>query len=276
MIRCQSCGHENQPIFRFCLRCGSELGEIEAAAKPKPSPPTKGRGRSSDCPHCGAAPTAGRRFCLDCGREAVPPGPDEGPRNRVGQLVLIQPDGSDGPVRPLFDGATSIGSVSGDHVFPEDELMSAHHADIVVEKGETRIYDRDSTCGTFVRIQEAMPLEDGSQFRVGQQLLEVSLGPGKGEVWGKVVRVARSFDDKQSYTLEGENVFIGRERGHIVFPEDGYVSGSHAVLFRQDGELMLKDLDSSNGTYVRTHRGQLSGATPFVLIGAQLFRIELD
>ena len=278
MIRCQSCGHENQPIFRFCLRCGAELGSPEpAAAPPEPVAKRSAANDAGGCAHCGADVPKDLRFCVECGREVRPRDADDGPRDQVGQLVLIQADGSDGPSRPVFDGVTSIGGAAGDHVFPEDELMSPHHADIVVEAGDIRIFDRDSTYGTFARIQDAVFLGNGAQFRIGQQLLEIHLGSGEGpDVWGEVVRLAGGDEANERYTLEGENVFLGRERGHIVFPVDGYVSGSHAVLFRQDDGVMLKDLDSSNGTYARISEGTSLGANPFVLIGSQLFRVEID
>ena len=47
---------------------------------------------------------------------------------------------------------------------------------------------------------------------------------------------------------------MGRERGEIRFLHDGYVSGSHAVLSQASGQVTLRDLGSSNGTYVNGRR----------------------
>ena len=74
---------------------------------------------------------------------------------------------------------------------------------------------------------------------------------------------------------DGENL-IGRELGDITFPSDGFVSGRHAVLEVGPDRLMLRDLGSSNGTFLRL------GAPTFVdngdqfLIGRQLVRVELS
>lgn len=277
MIQCEKCGHQNQPIFRFCLKCGTELprhsGAAPVVAKAKPAPERPKR--VERCPHCSADLPEGRRFCAACGREAVPT-EKPGPRREVGRIVLIRPDGSDGQAWPLYEGLTAVGSGAGDHVFTEDEMMSTHHADFLVEAGEAHVFDRGSRAGTFVRIQEAVPLSDGAQFRIGQQLLQVALDDLNLDPWGEVVRLASPSGEEQGrYLLEGENVFLGRERGHVTFPDDGYVSGSHAVIFRENGRAMLKDLDSSNGTYVRIPGKQKLGQRRLVLIGAHLFRVEL-
>jgi pSer/pThr/pTyr-binding forkhead associated (FHA) protein len=74
---------------------------------------------------------------------------------------------------------------------------------------------------------------------------------------------------------DGENA-IGRENGDITFPSDGFVSGRHAVMQVAPERLLLRDLGSSNGTFLRL------GAPSFVdngdqfLIGRQLVRVELS
>jgi len=278
VIQCEKCGHQNQPIFRFCLKCGTELPRHggTAAVAPKPKPAPERPKRIEKCPHCQANLPEGRRFCAECGREAVP-ADKPGARRQAGRLVMIRPDGSDGRSWPLYEGVTALGSGAGDHVFTEDEIMSSHHADFLVEAGEVHVFDRGSRAGTFVPIGESVPLSDGSQFRIGQQLLQVALEDLSGDPWGEVVRLSGPEGEEQGiYLLEGENVFLGRERGHVTFPDDGYVSGSHAVIFRENGRAMLKDLDSSNGTYVRIDGRQKLGAGRLVLVGAHLFRVELS
>ena len=47
---------------------------------------------------------------------------------------------------------------------------------------------------------------------------------------------------------------LGRERGDILFPEDGYVSGLHCRLTWDGQRLFLTDLGSSNGTFVNGRR----------------------
>ena len=50
--------------------------------------------------------------------------------------------------------------------------------------------------------------------------------------------------------INAADEFLGRERGDILFPEDGYVSGLHCRLTWDGQRLFLTDLGSSNGTFV--------------------------
>jgi predicted component of type VI protein secretion system len=64
--------------------------------------------------------------------------------------------------------------------------------------------------------------------------------------------------------------------GDITFPTDGFVSGRHAVLTVRKDQLAVRDVGSSNGTFMR-----LAGPT-FVdngdqfLMGRQLLRVEIQ
>lgn len=72
----------------------------------------------------------------------------------------------------------------------------------------------------------------------------------------------------------GDAVTLGRERGDILFPEDGYVSGQHARVSMRDGKFWLADLNSSNGTFVRIRGERAVKSGAYVLMGQQLFRIS--
>jgi pSer/pThr/pTyr-binding forkhead associated (FHA) protein len=67
---------------------------------------------------------------------------------------------------------------------------------------------------------------------------------------------------------------MGRERGDILFPEDGYVSGTHARISLGQERVTLADLGSSNGTFLRIRGERKLPAAAFILMGQQLFRIE--
>ena len=58
---CPSCGHENQPQNRFCLKCGSPLGE-EAEALARDESVT-----FRVCASCGHQNRAENRVCVKCG-----------------------------------------------------------------------------------------------------------------------------------------------------------------------------------------------------------------
>jgi pSer/pThr/pTyr-binding forkhead associated (FHA) protein len=80
--------------------------------------------------------------------------------------------------------------------------------------------------------------------------------------------------DGSAFPLFGDSVVMGRERGDILFPEDGYVSGTHARISLRDGRVFINDVGSSNGTFLRVRGERKVPNATFVLMGQQLFRLE--
>lgn len=67
----------------------------------------------------------------------------------------------------------------------------------------------------------------------------------------------------------------GRERGDILFSEDGYVSGLHCRIAKgEDGRMYLTDVGSSNGTFVRLRGERDLAPGDVLLMGQQLFRVD--
>jgi pSer/pThr/pTyr-binding forkhead associated (FHA) protein len=79
--------------------------------------------------------------------------------------------------------------------------------------------------------------------------------------------------DGPAFPLFEEKVRMGRERGDILFPEDGYVSGLHCELFIREGRVFIKDLGSSNGTFLRVRESRPIPTGSLMLMGQQLFRV---
>ena len=57
----------------------------------------------------------------------------------------------------------------------------------------------------------------------------------------------------------GDEVTVGRAAGCQIIVDDNYVSQLHARLFLRDGQLLVEDLGSTNGTYL--NRAKVSGPT---------------
>ena len=90
--------------------------------------------------------------------------------------------------------------------------------------------------------------------------------------WGRVSVIVGRDVDGPAFPLFDETVVLGRERGDILFPEDGYVSGTHAQLTLRGGQVYLSDLGSSNGTFFRIRGSRLIPSGSLLLMGQQLFR----
>ncbi len=255
MRRCPSCGSDVPPTFRFCGTCGFRMDE-QSAPSPMPQPPMGGQ------PY--GAPT----------------------RSRL-SMTLIRPDGTEGGTHDLRPGENKLGRSFGP-VFENDGYLSPVHALLDIRGTQGIVRDLDSLNGVFVKMTQEEELQSGQIIRIGQELLRFEIiptpeptadgtelmgSPNPG-YWGKLTVIIGRDVTGAAFPLLGESVTLGRERGEINFPDDGYVSGLHARISLRDGHVFLADLGSSNGTFIKVNGERGVGNESFVLLGQQLFRLN--
>jgi pSer/pThr/pTyr-binding forkhead associated (FHA) protein len=253
------------------------------------------------CPNCGKMVASAFAFCGGCGHrmkpapgamaeaavaraEAVAAAPARA--TLQGHLTLIRPDGTEGGVFPLHEGSNLIGRGQAP-LFDADPYLSPRHAEFQLTANGLDVVDLRSLNGIFVRITEEEPLESGDSFRIGQELLRFDgiaistpledgteiIGTPNPGYWGRLSVVVGRDLDGPAFPLYDETANIGRERGNILFPEDGYVSGGHCQLVVREGRVYLKDLGSSNGTFLRVRERRTVPSGSLMLMGQQLFRV---
>lgn len=276
-------------------------------AAPQTAAPVPAAG-ATPCPQCGKPVAAGYAFCGACGHRMKPaaaPAPQAAPAAEVprtmflagpaptaskaaprGHLTLIRPDGSDGEMHPLQEGDNLMGRGQG-AVFDADPYLSPRHAEFVLSDEGLIVRDLRSLNGVFVRITQEEPLEHADVFRIGQELLRFDViappapledgtelvGTPNPGYWGRISVIVGRDMDGLAFPIFDEAVVLGRERGDIVFPEDGYVSGTHAQVTLRDGRVYLSDLGSSNGTFIRIRGSRALPSGSLILMGQQLFRV---
>jgi pSer/pThr/pTyr-binding forkhead associated (FHA) protein len=255
------------------------------------------------CPKCGRMVVSTYAFCGACGHRMKPgaapaPVPAPIPRTIVaappsnvnraaprGHLTLIRPDGTEGGVHPLQDGENLIGRGQGS-LFDADPYLSPRHAEFAFTDEGLVVRDLRSLNGVFVKIVAEEHLESGDILRIGQELLRFNvisppvpledgtdvIGTPNPGYWGRVSVIVGRDVEGPAFPLYDETVVLGRERGDILFPEDGYVSGRHAQIAYRDGNATLTDLGSSNGTFFRIRGSRPVPQGTLLLMGQQLFR----
>jgi FHA domain/zinc-ribbon domain len=250
----------------------------------------------STCPSCGSVVPPGFKFCGVCGYKleaqpapapaAAPPQP--APAARVqGRMTLIRPDGSEGGVHDVSEGVNKLGRSTG-AVFENDGYLSPEHAEIELTSSGALVRDTSSLNGVFVKMNAEEEIQPGDVFRIGQELMrfdtiapptpledgtEIMGSPNPG-YWGRISVIIGKDIDGSAFPLLGDAVTLGRERGDINFPDDGYVSGLHARLSTRNGRYYLADLGSSNGTFIKLSEERKLENGAFVLLGQQLFRLN--
>jgi pSer/pThr/pTyr-binding forkhead associated (FHA) protein len=278
---CPTCSAPVQPGQRFCGTCGSKVEPVVAAAHaasvahvpsitspPAPAP-------------AAVAPVAAAPI-------AVPGG------SPIGQLVMIMPDGSSGDAFPLMAGDNVIGRAHPAAVFSRDPHLSPHHARFMMAPGAGRVIDLNSHNGVYFRLRERTEINDGDMLRVGHEVLRFTVlanakpamatpadgthlsGSPTAGAWARLERISAPDEASYSFMLRGTEQVLGRERGDILFRDDGYVSGRHARIFTEGGRFYVEDLQSSNGTFLRIRGERNVTNGDLLLLGQQPFRIVLN
>jgi len=93
------------------------------------------------------------------------------------------------------------------------------------------------------------PLLDGLGDGDNAVVHEGELAPGEA-----MLVVPQGPEIGNRYTLEGEQVSVGRVPDNDIQLDDFTVSRQHAVFVRQGKAWLLRDLGSLNGTYVNNQR----------------------
>jgi pSer/pThr/pTyr-binding forkhead associated (FHA) protein len=204
-------------------------------------------------------------------------------------IRVVRADG--GPEMVVSMGGEELTcGTRGDIPLEDDPFVAATQARFFFTGGKLAVEDVGGGNGIFIRLHKERELATGGELRLGRQrlLLEplpaLSPAPGGAMIWGspdvgyrfRLIQILEGGTKGAAFVLkEGENL-LGRESGDITFPTDGFVSGRHAVLKVRQDRLFVKDVGSSNGTFLR-----LSAPTPLengdhLLIGRELLRIEVS
>jgi pSer/pThr/pTyr-binding forkhead associated (FHA) protein len=214
--------------------------------------------------------------------------PAAGAGTQAGKLVLINPDGSEGSSFALNEGSTVVGRNAG-RLFAGDAYMSPVHATFVLGSDGCTVKDEQSLNGVYVKIGRDRPvrLNHGDVFRIGQEIVRFEtiappqavdgvepMGSPNPGYLGRICLVVGRESIGHAHAIQPDGMHIGRERGDVIFPEDGYVSGLHCRIHHDGAAIVLTDVGSSNGTFLRIRGERRVASGELLLMGQQLFRLN--
>jgi pSer/pThr/pTyr-binding forkhead associated (FHA) protein len=261
-ITCPQCGHPNPQNNRFCASCGYNLAALQGAGGATAAPP----------------PVAAAAAPVPAGARVL--------------LTALRADGSEAGTFGLPEGpAVTVGRDTGS-IFAGDSYLSPRHATFVRHGGQLAIRDENSLNGVYLKLQPnaPWPLQYQDVFRIGQEIIRfeplVGQGPSSDGVErlgspargyiGRIALVIGRDTTGNSFPVPESGIHLGRERGDVLFSEDGYVSGLHCRIAREhDGNVYLTDVGSSNGTFVRLRAEHPLAPGDVLLMGQQLFRLDM-
>ena len=196
------------------------------------------------------------------------------------ETIVVEPESSDANhlLSPTFgDRNLKLKVIQGDQAGSEFNLVFAQmtigrgteatihlktnasasrkHALLSTENEELYITDLNSRNGTFVdeqRISSPTPIYLASQITIGDQVLEIAELRREEGVFHVTFKEVVGANIGQSYAVSVREMTIGRGTTVTLRLSDstGRLSRRHAGFELTNGQIHIKDLDSTNGTYV--------------------------
>jgi len=210
------------------------------------------------------------------------------PRPRV-SFRVVRADGGPESVVAMQHDVLTCGK-HADIPLPDDPFVAPQQVRFFFSGSRLAVEDVGFGNGVFTRLRQERELPIGGELRLGRQRLvlepvpAVSPGPGGVLPWGskdpgyklRMVQILEGGLRGAAFPLREGDHPLGREVGAITFPADGFVSGRHAVLRVTGDRLTVRDVGSSNGTFIRLSAPAFVDNNDQFLIGRQLLRVEMQ
>lgn len=214
--------------------------------------------------------------------------PPPAARPRVA-IRVVRADGGPEALVPMRGDVLIVGR-QGDLPLPDDPFVADSQVRFFFSGARLAIEDVGGGNGVFTRLRNERELATGGEIRVGRQRLVVepipALSPGHdgATAWGspdagyrfRLVQLIEGGVRAGAFPLKDGDNLLNRDLGDISFPSDGFVSGRHAVLHVAQDRLLIRDVGSSNGTFLRLAAPAFVDNGDQFLIGRELVRVEIQ
>jgi len=180
-------------------------------------------------------------------------------------------------------GTEAVIGATGAIALPDEPFCHPREAAVRVRGGRLWLYDFESGSGVFLRIRAPTELGPGDEFIVGDQLLRIDRNPIPHDApdpgptyfyssprWPSSFRVNQVFEGGAlgaCVLAHGNTLQIGCVAGDFVFPSDPLVSPQHCLVEEQAGVVVLSDLGSLAGVFVRIKGQQELTEGDEILVG---------
>lgn len=208
-------------------------------------------------------------------------------RPRV-SIRVVRADGGPESVVAMRGDALVCGR-TGDLTLPNDPFVAEAQLRLFFSDNRLAVEDVGGHNGVFVRLHREILLAPKSEIRVGRQRLlleelrQAMPAPDGAIAWGsadggfryRLVQYYEGGYPGRAFMLKPGDNSLGREKGDITFPGDGFVSGKHAIISVTSDQVTLRDLGSANGTFVRLTAPAFVENQNQFLVGRELVRVEV-
>jgi hypothetical protein len=222
-------------------------------------------------------------------QRAAPPAPAEAERAHFRLNVTRSLGGGPASYEPR--GTEAIVGSAGTILLPGERFCHAREAAIRYRDGRLWLHDFEAGNGVFLRIRAPVEVGLGDEFVVGDQLLRIERnpvpkdGPDPGPTyfysspkWPSSFRVVQIFEGGARgacVLAHGTTLQIGSSQGDFVFPSDPLVGDQHCLIEEQAGTILLTDLGSRTGVFVRIKGEQELVDGDELLVGRTRLVVEM-
>ena len=196
-----------------------------------------------------------------------------------------------GPERYDLPVTASIIGAEGEVNLPGERFCHPREASLSFEAGHVVLEDLEGGNGVFLRIRTPVELDLGDEFVVGDQLLRIEKNPVADDgpdpdptyfysspKWPSSFRVVQLFEGGAKgacVVARGTTMQIGSAIGDFVFTADPLVDDQHCLVEEQAGAILLTDLDSCTGVFVRIKGEQELVAGDEIIVGRTRLQLEI-
>ncbi len=218
-----------------------------------------------------------------------PPSPEENAGVFFRVSVLRSLTGGPAVYEPR--GPEAVIGMSGVIALPGERFCHPREAAIRFRDRRLWLQDFEAGNGAFLRIRAPVEVGPGDEFIVGDQLLRIERnpvandGPDGGPTyfysspkWVSSFRVVQIFEGGAlgaCVLARGTTLQIGSTYGDFVFPSDPLVSDQHCLIEEQAGSILLTDLASRTGVFVRIKGEQELVEGDELLVGRTRLGVEI-
>ncbi len=158
--------------------------------------------------------------------------------------------------------------------------------------GGLLLEDFDGGNGVFLRVRRPVEVEPGDEFIIGDQLLRIEKNPVADDEpspdptyfysspkWPSAFRVVQIFEGGAPgacVVARGTTLQVGSAVGDLVFPNDPLVSEQHCYIEEQAGSIVLTDLQSRTGVFVRVKAEERLDHGDQIIVGRTRLAIDLS
>jgi pSer/pThr/pTyr-binding forkhead associated (FHA) protein len=192
---------------------------------------------------------------------------------------------------PVGAEPVTVGRTAGDVEYSSDDYLSPKHARFVAEGDALWVDDLDSLNGVWLRVRDEHTVQPGDELLFGRQVLRLEaaaarvngeeredgtrrIGTVAPDVRFCLVQLAADGGPLDRYHLPVDGCRIGRHIADLVFTEDNFMSGTHALLRPTDDGVQVRDLSSRNGSWVRVTSRQRLDPGDAVMLGRTVWRVS--